>query len=130
MFLGLHHASKELYAIKRISRNNLSVSDTVAIKNEALIQASLDHPTIVRLYDFIETNDCFYLIMELMKGGDLFDRIGCKKNYSEMDARDVCRNMLLAVQYCHEQNVAHCDLKPKNMMVVVSYFTCDDSCLF
>lgn len=56
--------------------------------------------------------------MELMSGGDLFDRIGKIKNYTEVDARNLCRKMLESVRYCHENSVAHCDMKPKNLLLV------------
>ena len=55
--------------------------------------------------------------MELMSGGDLFDRIGKRKTYTENDARDLCRKMLESVRYCHENSVAHCDMKPKNLLL-------------
>jgi serine/threonine protein kinase len=55
--------------------------------------------------------------MELMSGGDLFDRIGKRKTYTENDARNLCRNMLESVRYCHENSVAHCDMKPKNLLL-------------
>eukprot|EP00549_Striatella_unipunctata_P026008 CAMPEP_0118706240 /NCGR_PEP_ID=MMETSP0800-20121206/20425_1 /TAXON_ID=210618 ORGANISM="Striatella unipunctata, Strain CCMP2910" /NCGR_SAMPLE_ID=MMETSP0800 /ASSEMBLY_ACC=CAM_ASM_000638 /LENGTH=257 /DNA_ID=CAMNT_0006608707 /DNA_START=501 /DNA_END=1274 /DNA_ORIENTATION=- len=55
--------------------------------------------------------------MELMCGGDLFDRIGKKKSYNERDARDLCRKMLEAMRECHSNNIAHCDMKPKNLLL-------------
>jgi len=56
--------------------------------------------------------------MELMSGGDLFDRIGKKKAYSEADARDLIVKMLKAVAYCHARRIAHCDMKPKNLLLM------------
>lgn len=56
--------------------------------------------------------------MELMSGGDLFDRIGKKKSYSEADARDLVVKMLKAVAYCHARKIAHCDMKPKNLLLM------------
>lgn len=56
--------------------------------------------------------------MELMSGGDLFDRIGKKKAYSEADARDLVVKMLKAVAYCHARKIAHCDMKPKNLLLM------------
>jgi calcium/calmodulin-dependent protein kinase I len=55
--------------------------------------------------------------MELMSGGDLFDRIGQRKTYTESDARNLCRKLLESVRYCHENSVAHCDVKPKNLLL-------------
>lgn len=56
--------------------------------------------------------------MELMSGGDLFDRIGKKKSYSEADARDLTSKMLKAMAFCHAKDIAHCDMKPKNLLLV------------
>lgn len=56
--------------------------------------------------------------MELMSGGDLFDRIGKKKSYSEADARDLIVKMLKSVAYCHAAKIAHCDMKPKNLLLM------------
>ena len=50
--------------------------------------------------------------------GHLFDRIGKRKSYTENDARDLCRKMLESLRYCHENSVAHCDMKPKNLLLV------------
>ena len=55
--------------------------------------------------------------MDLMEGGDVFDRIGQLEHYDESIARDLCYKMLRAIDYCHEQNIAHCDLKPKNLLL-------------
>lgn len=79
--------------------------------------ASLQHAHIVPVIDFFEEKDCYFIIMELMCGGDLFDRIGKKKSYSEADARDLVNKMLKAVAICHQKNIAHCDMKPKNLLL-------------
>ena len=57
--------------------------------------------------DFFEEKDCYFIVMELMSGGDLFDRIGKKKSYSEADARDLVVKMLKAVAFCHRRKIAH-----------------------
>ena len=62
--------------------------------------------------------------MELMSGGDLFDRIGEKKNYTDNDARTLCRKMFESLLYCHENSVVHCDFKPKNLLLIDE----DDDC--
>merc|ERR1739848_667364 len=61
-----------------------------------------------------------------MLGGDLFNRIGSRNAYTESDARDLCRKMLESLRYCHENSVAHCDMKPKNLLLVSGD---DDVCI-
>jgi serine/threonine protein kinase len=92
--------------------------DDAAIYDECAILASLSHPHIVPLIDFFDEKDCYFIVMELMSGGDLFDRIGKKKAYSEADARDLIVKMLKSVAYCHQHRIAHCDMKPKNLLLM------------
>jgi calcium/calmodulin-dependent protein kinase I len=96
----------------------LPPADDAAIYDEVAILASLNHPHIVPLIDFFDEKDCYFIVMELMSGGDLFDRIGKKKAYSEADARDLIVKMLKAVAYCHARKIAHCDMKPKNLLLM------------
>lgn len=55
--------------------------------------------------------------MDLMEGGDVFDRVGHLDHYDESIARDLCKKMLQAIAHCHNQNIAHCDLKTKNLLL-------------
>jgi calcium/calmodulin-dependent protein kinase I len=105
-------------AIKCVLRKDLPPTDDAAIYDEVAIMSSLTHPHIVPLIDFFEEKDCYFLVMELMSGGDLFDRIGKKKTYSEADARDLAVKMIKAMAYCHSHNIAHCDMKPKNLLLM------------
>jgi len=115
---GTHRASGKKVAIKCVLRKDLPPNDDAAIYDEVSIMASLSHPHIVPLIDFFEEKDCYFLVMELMSGGDLFDRIGKKKSYSEEDARELCIKMLKAMSYCHAHNIAHNDMKPKNLLLM------------
>eukprot|EP00531_Pseudo-nitzschia_arenysensis_P001353 CAMPEP_0116137368 /NCGR_PEP_ID=MMETSP0329-20121206/12212_1 /TAXON_ID=697910 /ORGANISM="Pseudo-nitzschia arenysensis, Strain B593" /LENGTH=531 /DNA_ID=CAMNT_0003632281 /DNA_START=264 /DNA_END=1859 /DNA_ORIENTATION=+ len=115
---GTHRASGKKVAIKCVLRKDLPPNDDASIYDEVSIMSSLSHPHIVPLIDFFEEKDCYFLVMELMSGGDLFDRIGKKKTYSEEDARDLAVKMLKAMSYCHSHRVAHCDMKPKNLLLM------------
>jgi len=115
---GTHRASGQKVAVKCVLRKDLPPGDDAAIYDEVLILSTLRHGYICPLIDFFEERECYFLIMELMSGGDLFDRIGQRKSYTENDARDLCRKMLESVRYCHENSVAHCDMKPKNLLLV------------
>ena len=68
---------------------------------------------------FEEPKYC-YLVMELLGGGELFDRIIEKKTFSENEARDCVQCVLSALEYMHERRVAHRDLKPENLLLAVS----------
>lgn len=118
MCRGTHRATGRKVAIKCVLRKDLPPADDAAIYDEVAILASLNHPHIVPLIDFFDEKDCYFIVMELMSGGDLFDRIGKKKTYSEADARDLVVKMLKAVAYCHSRHIAHCDMKPKNLLLM------------
>ncbi|KAL7546740.1 hypothetical protein ACHAWF_010069, partial [Thalassiosira exigua] len=116
---GTHRSTGKKVAIKCVLRKDLPPSDDAAIYDEVLILSVLrSHPYVCPLVDFFEEAECYFLVMELMSGGDLFDRIGKRgEGYTESDARDLCRKMLESVRHCHENDVAHCDMKPKNLLL-------------
>ncbi|XP_065339279.1 calcium/calmodulin-dependent protein kinase type 1 isoform X1 [Cloeon dipterum] len=76
----------------------------------------LKHPNIVQLLETFEDKHKVYLVMELVTGGELFDRIVEKGSYTEKDASDLIRQVLEAVDYMHVQGVVHRDLKPENLL--------------
>ena len=89
------------------------------VQAEAKILQEMSHPYVVKLDDFYVTDSAVYLVMELLAGGDLFDRIVDKGRYGETESRRVMRRILAAVYYLHEeQNVVHRDLKPENILLV------------
>lgn len=109
---------KQTYAIKCVNRKKLSEEDEAALLDEVAILTELDHSHIIRLYDFFPEPNTYYLVMERMSGGELFDRIVAKAYYNEKEARDVCKIVLEAIGYCHENRVAHRDLKPENLLLL------------
>jgi serine/threonine protein kinase len=70
------------------------------------------------LYDVFDEPQYYYLVTEKMQGGELFDRIVQKSYYNEKEARDTCKIIFEAIQYCHDRSVAHRDLKPENLLLV------------
>lgn len=64
----------------------------------------------------------YFLVTEMMSGGELFDRIVKKSFYNEKEARDTGLVLFKAIQFCHEKQVAHRDLKPENLLLQVRHF--------
>jgi calcium/calmodulin-dependent protein kinase I len=110
-------AGGEMVAVKVIDRKKLSPRAEGQVRNEAKILMSLYHPNIIRCFDIYEEPSTFFIVMEIMEGGELFDRIVKKVFYSEKEARDVVRLLLLAIKHCHDHDVVHRDLKPENLML-------------
>jgi calcium/calmodulin-dependent protein kinase I len=68
---------------------------------------SLQHEHIVHLFDFFEEEKYYYLVLEYMEGGELFDRVVKKTVYNEKEARDVVKILVSAIKYCHDRNIVH-----------------------
>ena len=77
------------------------------ISKEINILKSLDHPNIIKVYEFYKTEKYIYIINELCTGGELFDKIVEVKYFSEDVARNIMRQLFSAVEYCHEKGVIH-----------------------
>jgi ADP-ribosylation factor protein 1 len=85
---------------------------------EVRILSELDHLGVVKLLETIKWEDKYYLVMEGLTGGDLFDRIERHGPYSEDDAAPLLLQVANAVAFLHERNVVHRDLKPDNLVFV------------
>ncbi|KAG7354455.1 serine/threonine protein kinase [Nitzschia inconspicua] len=114
----LHKETEEIFAAKRISRKDLHPSDAVALHDEIeALQQVTECPYIVRLYDVFDEPDFTFLVLECMKGGDLIDRIIEKRHYTEFDAKEVSRKLIMGVAYCHKKKIANRNLKPENLLL-------------
>jgi len=129
---AIHRISGNMVAVKVIAIGNAGgMNRTLSkiskegvldpnIQAEASILQSLNHPYIVKLLDlFIDPGKAVYIVMELLHGGDLFDRIVQKSRYSEVESKRVMRRILAAVHYLHQdRDIVHRDLKPENVLLV------------
>lgn len=77
----------------------------------------MDHPGIVKLHEVHETRVSITLVMELLEGGELFERLDSKKVYSENDCALMLRKILEPLLYMHENDIMHRDIKPENLIL-------------
>ncbi|XP_052827482.1 calcium/calmodulin-dependent protein kinase type 1 [Octopus bimaculoides] len=110
-------------AVKCIDRHGLRGKEE-SLENEIQVLRRLKHPNIVQLLDVFEDKQRVFLVMELVTGGELFDRIVEKGSYTERDASALIKQVLEGVDYMHERGVVHRDLKPENLLY---YSAADDS---
>lgn len=124
---AIHRQTGEQRAVKIIKmsangRNHTAIrlkETEKTLKAEAAILQSLNHPYIVKLIDSYVSQTAIYLVMEMLHGGDLFDRIVEKDRYSETESRRAMRRIFSAVYYLHEErDIVHRDLKPENILCV------------
>jgi serine/threonine protein kinase len=112
---GLHCAVKIIDTKKFALSPGLTPAD---LREEAAMMMTLDHPNIIRIKDTFETDNIIFIVMELVRGGDLFDRIVEKGKYKEDEAREVMQKVLSAVKYLHSKDIIHRDLKPENILLM------------
>ncbi|GCB72654.1 hypothetical protein scyTo_0006405, partial [Scyliorhinus torazame] len=111
----------KMFAIKCIPKKALKGKEN-SIENEITVLRRIKHENIVALEDIYESPNHLYLVMQLVSGGELFDRIVEKGFYTEKDASTLIRQVLDAVQYLHKLCIVHRDLKPENLL----YFSPDE----
>jgi len=104
------------FAIKVIKKSKLNAEELAVVHDEVEIMHKVSHPNCVDLIEIFETSKKLYMVLELLTGGELFDRIVKKGNYSEKEASDVIRSVTSALLYLHNNGIVHRDLKPENLI--------------
>lgn len=107
---------KSLWAAKVLNKRTMSEEDLKAFKQEITILKVLDHPNVCWTREIFEDRNNYYVICELMTGGELFDRIVEKEYYTEKEAAICISDICKALVYCHDRGIVHRDLKPENIM--------------
>jgi len=107
----VHRGTRVEYAVKIVDRSKRDSEEEVQI----LLRYG-QHPNIISLRDMFEEEDKVYLVFELMRGGELLDKILRQKFFSEREARAVMEKVTNVVKYLHQNGVVHRDLKPSNIL--------------
>lgn len=115
VLLAVHKETGKKFAVKCIDKKSLKGKED-SIENEIIILKKADHENIVKLVEMFEDKAHLYLVMDLVTGGELFDRIVARGSYTEKDASYCCQEILIAVGYLHDIGIVHRDLKPENLL--------------
>ncbi|XP_070146569.1 calcium/calmodulin-dependent protein kinase type 1B isoform X1 [Ovis canadensis] len=118
--LAQERGSSHLVALKCIPKKALRGKEAL-VENEIAVLRRVSHPNIVALEDVHESPSHLYLAMELVTGGELFDRIMERGSYTEKDASHLVAQVLGAVSYLHSLGIVHRDLKPENLLYATPF---------
>ncbi|KAK2838231.1 hypothetical protein Q5P01_015443 [Channa striata] len=125
--LAFERSSCKKFAVKIINKKNFQSEGTATrnAKTEIEILKRVDHPCLIKTEDFYQTDDSYYIVLELMEGGELFQRVKSQRQLNESVTKLYFYQMLRAVQYLHSKGIIHRDLKPENVLLSSQ----DDVCL-
>lgn len=104
------------FALKVVRKKGMDEYNLKALEQEVNIMNNLDHPNIVRLHDLYDTPNHLHMIIDLLSGGELFERILDKGHFSEKDAAHIITQVAEALNYLHSKKIVHRDLKPENLL--------------
>lgn len=108
-----------VFACKTLSKKRINTIEEVedVVREVQIMHHLVDHPNVVHLMDVYEDRDFVHMVMEICRGGELFDRIVEMGKYTERDAAAAVRTIVSVVAHCHQMNVIHRDLKPENFLL-------------
>lgn len=117
--IAINYETGQQFAVKIVKKEALEDNATanVDIKREIAIMKALDHQNIVALNDVLYSPKRVFMVMELVKGGELFESIVKNGRQNEETARKYFHQLIDAVHYCHHRGVYHRDLKPENLLL-------------
>ncbi|XP_055786587.1 ribosomal protein S6 kinase alpha-2-like isoform X2 [Salvelinus fontinalis] len=107
----------QLYAMKVLRKATLKVRDRVRSKMERDILAEVNHPFIVKLHYAFQTEGKLYLILDFLRGGDLFTRLSKEVMFTEEDVKFYLAELALALDHLHSLGIIYRDLKPENILL-------------
>ncbi len=114
-----HIQTKTMVALKITEKAKMSLRDLELARNEVETLRLCQHPAIVRLYDVLENSENIFIVMELLKGGDLLNYMRRKQfRLPEDNVSHIISGLAGALQYLHNLGIVHRDLKPENVLMV------------
>eukprot|EP00744_Colponema_vietnamica_P005054 GILI01007444.1.p1 GENE.GILI01007444.1~~GILI01007444.1.p1 ORF type:complete len:482 (-),score=107.47 GILI01007444.1:105-1550(-) len=113
-----HRATNKPWAVKVVDKSKAGPKDISDLNHEVKVMKEIGaHPHVVQLHESFDTPANMFLILDVLEGGMLFDRVVQMKHYSERDASRLIKNFLLALEHIHSKGIMHRDLKPENLLL-------------
>lgn len=113
----VHRESNNQRAVKVLRKSHMDEDEKRMFFNEINVLKDLDHPNILKMYEFFEDEKRYYIVTDICKGGELFDEIVKRGKFDEKDAGVLIRQVLSCINYCHVNHIVHRDLKPENILL-------------
>lgn len=112
----VHKETKKHCAVKIIDKATIEPEEKSLLRTEIAVLKLVNHPNIIKLEGLYESKNHLYIVMEMLKGGELFERIVGRPRFSELEAARLLRPLLESVAYLHDLGIVHRDLKPENIL--------------
>ncbi|XP_078162435.1 CBL-interacting protein kinase 23-like isoform X5 [Carex rostrata] len=110
--------TQDTVAIKILDKDKVLRHKMIGqIKREISTMKLIKHPNVIHMYEVMASKTKIYIVMELVTGGELFDKIASRGKLKEDEARKYFQQLIDAVDYCHSRGVYHRDLKPENLLL-------------
>lgn len=102
---------KEMYKAKIIQKKSID-----SVMNERSLLTKVSHPFLINIYSAFQDRENLYLLMDYLDGGDLRYHIGNKRKFPEKETKFLIANMIIGLEYLHENKIIHRDMKPENLV--------------
>lgn len=113
----MEYKTNELFAVKVIMKKKLNKQERDFLRSEIAIMRLIDHPNVIKFKEVFDTKKHLLIVMENVRGGELYKRIAKKNSISEYAASRIIKQLLEVASYIHDIGIIHRDLKPENILL-------------
>ena len=112
---GVHKISGITRAVKVVRKEDLEFGERRKLLEEIELLKQLDHPNIGQVVEMFEDKKKIYFVNEMMHGGTLYQRVLMDSQFNEVKSANIIKQLISAVNYLHQNNIVHGDIKPQNI---------------